>query len=893
MSQRYLDSIRNPQPYPASDTDNAPSRSHTPVAGPRNYSTPNNPPSRSRTPASVLELTNPKPYPSAQAAYANTVLKPTAVKGGDNQAYYHDDDDKPKNKRLTKTRSTPRGTPPGSDAETRYAQPANGYKGGSMSSINLALQVADGHPIKKETAFDVEAGPNPAPRTTSIDGRPKAASSALGSKPINTTSSSHPMTTREKREKMARAGGKDEEDWYDDDDDEVWYKRHEKLLWILCLVFFLVVIFFAIGLGLGLRNRGSGYSAGIFANTAGEECRFSCRNRAQYTSRASNPLIVFAIDGLPGDLFNVEQDYARNIKRMSQCGVHSRNVVPSFASTTYPNLWTILTGRYPENHGVISDYIRSTVRSSRVFEPRVSQEYLDESQWYKAKPLWQTAREQGVITASHSWIGNNMQTYNNEVGQTINSKPNYYQRYSSSLSAQDMIDTVMRWIEQDDVDKIPQFISVFFNEPGDTIRQYGYNSQEANAALMEVDLAIGSLFDFLYDRQDLGCFNTMVLSPSALVNTTCGNGNSNVKFLDQELPNTRGFEMTPSYLNTFASIQVNDLDADDARDTNEELAAYLKCRFTAEGSVYTRDDLPARYHYSSDMIPDDVYVLMKDGKSFAMTPTNYEQQSCQYTSDGYDPSEVESKALFVGFGLSFRENYRASEFDTMDVYNLMTKLLGVTGEPNNGTDGALDHMLRSPGVFPTMSMEFALESTCTFANRDMAAYDTGCTCAPVNQNGPTAMERLEQVVMTASSSSAVRHIPFGAPSLLASVNPDSSSCKLYQSSYVMAYDKTLAISKYASFTLTPGFNTVTMPTNCLITDTRLAVGENPSCDTYGPLESISLAPDIQQSFLLQPGRVNIFFTFTIFVCSSYQPLIFFVKNKLGGNLLSEVDCVMF
>lgn len=48
-------------------------------------------------------------------------------------------------------------------------------------------------------------------------------------------------------------------------------------------------------------------------------------------------------------------------------------------------------------------------------------------------------------------------------------------------------------------------------------------------------MAIGSLFDFLYDRQDLGCFNTMVLSPSALVNTTCGNGNSNVKFLDEEV----------------------------------------------------------------------------------------------------------------------------------------------------------------------------------------------------------------------------------------------------------------------------------------------------------------------------------------------------------------------
>lgn len=82
-----------------------------------------------------------------------------------------------------------------------------------------------------------------------------------------------------------------------------------------------------------------------------------------------------------------------------------------------------------------------------------------------------------------------------------------------------------------------------------------------------------------------------------------------------------------------------------------------------------------------------------------------------------------------------------------------SELLGVTGEPNNGTDGALDHMLKSPGVFPTMSMEFALESTCTFfADREMSAYDTGCTCAPVNQDDPTAMQRGQAVLGALSGS---------------------------------------------------------------------------------------------------------------------------------------------
>ncbi|XP_041484767.1 venom phosphodiesterase 2-like isoform X2 [Lytechinus variegatus] len=885
MSQRYLESIRNPQPYPASDTDNPPSRARTPVSvGPRNYSTPSNPPSRSRTPASVLELINPKPYPNAQNTRDHQIVKPTAVRGGENPAYYHDDEDKPRSKKLTKTRSTPRGTPAGSDAESRYitAQSNNGYKGGSLSSLNLSLQVADGQPIKKETVQDVEAGPRPAPRTTSIDGREKdhkLASDALGSKPIDTTRSSHPMTSREKKEKMAKTGGRDEEDW-DDDEDEVWYKRHEKLLWI---VFFIVVFFFALGLGLGLRARATDYT-GAFANTAGQECRFSCRNRDRYTQRSSNPLIVFSIDGLPNDLHNYDNDYGRNLKRMTECGVHSRNLVSSFASTTYPNLWTILTGLYPEKHGVISDYIRSSTRSSRIFEPRVSQDNLDENEWYKAKPLWQTAREQGVITASHSWVGNNMRSYENEVRQPINSKPNYYQRYNSVLTPQDMIDTVLKWIDQEEVEKIPQFITVFFKEPGDTIRQYGYNSQQANEALREVDLAIGSLLDTLYSRQDGGCFNMMVVSPSALVNTTCGNNNDNVVFFDQEITDTRGFTLTPSYLNTFSRIEVNSLDAADAFDTNDKLADELRCRIPSDGYVYTRDEMPARFHYSSDMIPNDVFVLMKNMMSFAMSPSNYDQENCRYASDGYDPYGIDTKASFIGFGMSFRQNYTAYEFDTVEIYNLMTKLIGVTGEPNNGTMGALNHMLRTPGDFPTMAMEFAAESNCVFSNEDMGPFNTGCTCEPVNVNDPTAMERGQQV-LSVSSGAAARHIPFGAPRLLASANPAAgSSCKLYQSSYVMAYDKTLSISKYASFTLTTGFNTVTMPSNCIITDTRLAIGENPTCNAYGPQRITSLAPNVRQGFLLQP-ELSVGSQYSGVISSNIIPIYSEFKRDIWDGLI--------
>jgi hypothetical protein len=61
---------------------------------------------------------------------------------------------------------------------------------------------------------------------------------------------------------------------------------------------------------------------------------------------------------------------------------------------------------------------------------------------------------------------------------------------------------------------------------------------------------------------------------------------------------------------------------------------------------------------------------------------------------GYDNNEVSMQSLFLARGPAFKEGYVAPGIDNIQVYNLLCALLNITPSDNNGTFGALHHMLK-------------------------------------------------------------------------------------------------------------------------------------------------------------------------------------------------------
>lgn len=111
--------------------------------------------------------------------------------------------------------------------------------------------------------------------------------------------------------------------------------------------------------------------------------------------------ILISLDGFRADFLNRNITPALNAFIAS--GVSPKYMLPSFPSVTFPNHFTLVTGMYPESHGIVSN---------QFWDPEYQEEFYYtnlgvsmQPKWWAAEPLWVTAEHQGVRSAIHMWPG--------------------------------------------------------------------------------------------------------------------------------------------------------------------------------------------------------------------------------------------------------------------------------------------------------------------------------------------------------------------------------------------------------------------------------------------------------------------------------------------------------
>ena len=69
-------------------------------------------------------------------------------------------------------------------------------------------------------------------------------------------------------------------------------------------------------------------------------------------------------------------------------------MLPSFSSITFPNHYTLVTGLYPEHHGIVAMSFYDPQRKERYAfnDPKT----VTDGSWYRGVPLWSLAEKQGM-----------------------------------------------------------------------------------------------------------------------------------------------------------------------------------------------------------------------------------------------------------------------------------------------------------------------------------------------------------------------------------------------------------------------------------------------------------------------------------------------------------------
>lgn len=119
------------------------------------------------------------------------------------------------------------------------------------------------------------------------------------------------------------------------------------------------------------------------------------------------PLIVISLSGIRPDFLDRGKTPALDYFR--RCGVHASAMHPVYPSNTMPNQYSLVTGLYPQSHGIVNNIFFDN-ETGVVFDFQQSSSMSDARFW-KGEPIWVTAKKQGKSSFVDKWAGSEVNKY--------------------------------------------------------------------------------------------------------------------------------------------------------------------------------------------------------------------------------------------------------------------------------------------------------------------------------------------------------------------------------------------------------------------------------------------------------------------------------------------------
>jgi alkaline phosphatase D len=146
-------------------------------------------------------------------------------------------------------------------------------------------------------------------------------------------------------------------------------------------------------------------------------------------------LIVISLDGFRWD--DTERFHLAHFDSIAGMGVKAHSIQPCFPTITFPNHYSMATGLYPENHGIVHNKFYDT-ELNKTFSIGDRNAVMD-GRFYGGEPIWVTAEKQGIKTASFYWVGSE--------APIKGIQPTYWKVYENKIPFHQRIDTVMHWLQ--------------------------------------------------------------------------------------------------------------------------------------------------------------------------------------------------------------------------------------------------------------------------------------------------------------------------------------------------------------------------------------------------------------------------------------------------------------
>ena len=370
-------------------------------------------------------------------------------------------------------------------------------------------------------------------------------------------------------------------------------------------------------------------------------------------------LILISFDGFRYDY--PDRYDLPNFRRVMQRGARAQAMIPVFPSLTFPNHYSLVTGLHPERHGIVENGFYDPDRKQRYsFRDQAT---VTDGTWYRGEPIWVTAETQGMVAACFFWPGSE--------AAIKGVRPTIWNKYDGSVDNNVRVDTVLGWLRLPP-ERRPHVITLYFSELDSASHRHALDSPSIARAVQSLDRSLGALVDGIAALPIADRIYLLLTSDHGMVETSASRAVMLGTLVDPAA-------VQVSYDGPVTGLHVKG-GLPDAQRIRDRINARLE-----HGRAYLRRDLPERVRFRGDPRAGDVVVIMDESWTLLTAPPLTGLIRDRWGMHGWDPALPSMHAVFAIAGPDIRAGVTIPAVDNVDVYPLMTELLGL--RPADGIDG--------------------------------------------------------------------------------------------------------------------------------------------------------------------------------------------------------------
>lgn len=386
-----------------------------------------------------------------------------------------------------------------------------------------------------------------------------------------------------------------------------------------------------------------------------------CTAQETSTQQPDNYVIILSLDAFRWDYSTIYN--TPNLNKIAKEGVKANALISCYPSKTFPNHYSIATGLYPDHHGIVNNSFNDPELGFYSISDRQSVEYPD---FYGGEPIWVTAEKQGIKTASYYWVGSE--------AQIEGIQPTYWKKYKQKVSFAARIDTLIHWLSLPSAER-PHFIACYFHEPDWTSHEYGPVSPQTKVVVERLDSLVGVLLTKVKALPNASKINIIIVSDHGMAPITKEKSINLSNYLSKD-----SFDVV-SGGNPIYSLQPKE---------GYQKKAMAILHKIPNIKVWSRDSIPARYHYGKNKRVSDILIEADLGYSISWKE---DKEKFSGGTHGYDNMYPEMQGIFYAVGPDFKKGYQQPAFINIDIYPLIAYILKIKPAQVDGRLGEVIEMV--------------------------------------------------------------------------------------------------------------------------------------------------------------------------------------------------------